>query len=388
MNPPDKLEDFVVRTPPEFPFVSTHWPTFVAKSVVAGLALAFVVVALRPDLLGRGAPAPVFVASFADAVEKTAPSVVNIYAASAPQRSFVLRPGLKGQPPPTEQRTATSLGSGVILSADGYVVTNDHVIADAEELFVSLHDGRVARATVVGVDPDTDLALLHIEATGLPAMPLGRSDELRTGDMVIAIGNPFGIGQTVTQGIVSATGRDQLGLNSFENFIQTDAAINPGNSGGALVNIAGAMVGINTAIVSSNGSEGIGFAIPVNLVRGVVEQLIENGRVVRGWLGVNAENLSPGLASLMGIGGSGGILLTGVYPNTPAEQAGLRSGDVIVAVNQRPITKLQDALHQVAQTAPGTTIQLSGLHRNGEPFDIQTKVIERPITRNFPARGS
>ncbi len=363
------------------------WLWFIAKSVVAGLALAFIVVAVRPSLIARdAAPRPVAVASFADAVSRTAPSVVNIYSADASPNRLLLRPGLRGRPA-TQPRTATSLGSGVILTNDGYVVTNDHVVAGSNELFVALQDGRVARARVVGVDPDTDLALLHIDATDLPSMPLGRSDEMRTGDIVIAIGNPFGIGQTVTQGIVSATGRDQLGLNDFENFIQTDAAINPGNSGGALVNVAGELVGINTAIVSSLGSEGIGFAIPVNLVRGVVEQLIENGRVVRGWLGVNAENLSPALASLMGIDGSGGILLTGVYPNTPAEAAGLRSGDVIVAVNKRPITKLQDALHQVARTAPGTAIRLSGRHRNGEPFDIVTKVIERPITRASPARG-
>ena len=360
---------------------------FIARSAVAGLAIAFVAVALRPQLLVPPQPPAQQLASFADAVARTSASVINIYSAQPLPGVGLTRPGVRGQQQPSAARAATSLGSGVILTEDGYVVTNDHVIAAADELYVSLQDGRVASASVVGTDPDTDLALLRVQSSGLPAMPLGRSDTLRTGDLVIAIGNPFGIGQTVTQGIVSATGRDQLGLNDFENFIQTDAAINPGNSGGALVNVEGELVGINTAIVSSMGSEGIGFAIPVNLVRGVVEQLIEHGRVVRGWLGVNAANLRPEMSSFLGLSGTGGIVLTGIYPDTPAERAGLRPGDIILMVNDRPVTRLQDALHQVARTAPGTTIHLSGQRLDGKPFAIETTVIERPVSGRDLTRG-
>ncbi|MFK8017592.1 MAG: S1C family serine protease [Gammaproteobacteria bacterium] len=350
--------------------------SFLAKSVVVGLALAFVAVALRPTLLSPATSNNPFV-SFADAVERSAPSVVSIYSAGAP------RPSSNGLGTPT--RTATSLGSGVIVTHDGYIVTNEHVVARDADLFVSLHNGSVAAATVIGTDPDTDLALLHIEASGLPAMALSDSTNVRVGDVVIAIGNPFGIGQTVTQGIVSATGRSQLGMNTFEDFVQTDAAINPGNSGGALVNALGELVGINTAVVSGPGSEGISFAIPVNLVEGVVAQLIENGRVIRGWLGVRAEPLPPNMASFLRL--PGGILLKTVYPNTPAADVGLQPGDVITAVNDQPISQVRDALHRVARSTPGSTIVLSGLHRDGQPFDIKTTVIERPPQTPF-ARGS
>lgn len=358
--------------------------SFFLKSAVVGLALAFVAVAVRPSLLAPQIAAPVM--SFAPAVERSAPSVVSIYSATAPRAT-----NAPGQPP---SRRATSLGSGVIMTADGYIVTNEHVVAGAGDLFVSLQNGAVAAATLIGKDPDTDLALLAIDASALPnmaanrlpAMPLGDSDYVRTGDIVIAIGNPFGIGQTVTQGIVSATGRSQLGLNSFEDFVQTDAAINPGNSGGALVNATGELVGINTAVVTGRGSEGISFAIPVNLVKGVVAQLIENGRVIRGWLGVRAEPLSPAHANFLGL--HGGIKVNGVYPDTPAERAGLRRGDIITFVNEKPVSQLRDALHRVARAEPGTQIALSGLHLDGEPFDIVTTVIERPPPEPGIARGS
>jgi serine protease DegS len=356
---------------------------FIVKSAVVGLALAFVAVAFRPSLLGR--PAPVQITSFAPAVERSAPSVVSIYSATT-----VRAPRAPGQRP---ARRATSLGSGVIMTADGYIVTNEHVVAGAGDLFVSFQNGAVAAARLIGTDPDTDLALLavnssslpDVEPNQLPSMPLGDSDSVRTGDIVIAIGNPFGIGQTVTQGIVSATGRSQLGLNSFEDFVQTDAAINPGNSGGALVNAAGELVGINTAVVTGRGSEGISFAIPVNLVKGVVAQLIENGRVVRGWLGVRAEPLSPAQANFLGL--AGGIKVNGVYPDTPAERAGLRRGDIITYVNDEPVTQVRDALHRVARAEPGSQIALAGLHLDGEPFNIVTTVIERPPPEPGIARG-
>ncbi|MEO1573574.1 MAG: trypsin-like peptidase domain-containing protein [Pseudomonadota bacterium] len=345
---------------------------FLAKSAVVGLALAFVAVALKPELLVRQ-PAPLM--SLADAVERSAPSVVSIYSANAVGGTGV--------------RQATSLGSGVIVTADGYVVTNEHVVQGAGDLFVSLQNGDVAAATLIGTDPDTDLALLTINpaqvSAPLPAMPLGDSTGVRTGDIVIAIGNPFGIGQTVTQGIVSATGRSQLGLNSFEDFVQTDAAINPGNSGGALVNASGELVGINTAVVTGRGSEGISFAIPVNLVKGVVAQLIENGRVIRGWLGVTAESLSPVETSFFGV--NGGIVLKQVYPNTPAALAGLRVGDIIIAINDEPVAQLKDALHRVARTEPGTRIELSGVSRSRERFETVATIIERPPPPRTAARG-
>ena len=347
---------------------------FITKSIVVGLAAAFVAVALRPQLLAP-VSAPVQISSFADAVERSAPSVVSIYSAGTLAQT-------RGSAP---TRTARSLGSGVIVTDDGYVVTNEHVVANAQDLFVSRNDGSVSAATLIGTDPDTDLALLHIDGPSLQAMALGDSTKVRTGDIVIAIGNPFGIGQTVTQGIVSATGRSQLGMNTFEDFVQTDAAINPGNSGGALVNAVGELVGINTAIVSERGSEGISFAIPVNLVEGVVAQLIENGRVIRGWLGVRAGPLPPNMASFLGL--EGGILLTSVYPDTPAAQVGLQPGDVITKVNKVPIVQLKEALHRVARSTPGSTIILSGWHRNGEPFDVTTTVIERPPQSSFPLDG-
>ena len=274
---------------------------FLGQSVVAGLAAAFVAVALEPELLRSRLDAAVAqsapgVASYAEAVAATAPAVVNIYTtrrvSTAPWLDFGEQP--RGYPNESggtaPQRIEDSLGSGVLVS-DGYVLTNEHVISDAQSIHVALNDGRVTEAALVGTDPDTDLALLQLELERLPEIQLGRSDSVRIGDVVLAIGNPFGIGQTVTQGIVSATGRSQLGLSLFENFIQTDASINPGNSGGALINTRGELVGINTAMFSRDDSEGIGFAIPVNLARGVMQQLIENGRVMRGWLGVDARDL-------------------------------------------------------------------------------------------------
>ena len=346
--------------------------TFLARSAVVGLAAAFLAVYLFPDLLpGRSVSTSQGPASYASAVVSTAPAVVNLIGAS---RGPAATPGAVTG----DSVVGESLGSGVILSAEGHVITNDHVIAGARAIDVVLTDGRVAPATLVGTDPDTDLALLKIGLDNLPRILLGRSDTLRVGDVVLAIGNPFSIGQTVTQGIVSGTRRGQLGLSPFENFIQTDAAINLGNSGGALVNASGELVGINTAFFSRRlDSEGIGFAIPVNLVRGVMADLIEHGHVIRGWLGVGTETLTAEQARSLGLEDPFGIILTSVQQGSPADLAGLRPADVITHINDQPVVVWQDALRQVARMAPGTPIVLTG-SRLGRSFRVAAEVAERP----------
>jgi serine protease DegS len=349
---------------------------FLFQSTVGGLAVAFVIVALRPELLSPHQRAPAVAAapvSYADTVERTAPAVVNIYTGLQSSRLQSLHD--------TEPAPTSSLGSGVIVSDDGYILTNEHLVRGTEPVQVALIDGRVTDARVVGTDPDTDLALLKVDLSPLPVIRLGRSDTVRTGDVVLAIGNPFGIGQTVTSGIISATGRSQLGLNLFENFIQTDAPINPGNSGGALVNVAGELVGVNTAMFSSGtdlDSEGIGFAIPVNLARGVMAQLIEHGRVMRGWLGVHASRIEPQYASRMGMeDGRQGVLLSGVLPHGPASRAGLRVGDVVLSLDDEPISTPEQALNHVARLPPGSLVRVQA-RREGIAFEVQARVAERP----------
>ncbi len=355
----------------------THWLSallrFVPQSIVAGLAAAFVVVALRPDLLAPGGTTVVVApASYAEAVEASAPAVVNIYTGLGPAVDL----GDFGVEP-----AASSLGSGVIVSEAGYVLTNEHLVRGAGPIQVALNDGRIARAHLVGSDPDTDLALLQLDLSPVPVIRLGRSDRVRTGDVVLAIGNPFGIGQTVTQGIVSATGRSQLGLSLFENFIQTDAPINPGNSGGALVNVAGELIGVNTAMFYSGTdreSEGIGFAIPVDLARGVMGQLIEHGRVLRGWLGVHASPIRPAQAADFGLSeGQSGVLLSSVMPHGPASRAGLRAGDVVLSLDDRPVVTPHQALTHVAGLAPGSLVRVQA-QREGIPFEVEARVAERP----------
>ena len=365
--------------------------SFLFKSVIVGLAAAFVIVYLKPELLLNNGPGP-GVASYSSAVNIAAPAVVNIYSTRAPDRALSLRDHplyqfffLDNQTRPP-QGLESSLGSGVIVSDDGYIVTNHHLIGDADIIYVALADGPVADARLVGTDPDTDLALLKVGLNNLPAMTLGRSDTLQVGDVVLAIGNPFGIGQTVTQGIVSATGRGQLGLSRFENFIQTDAPINLGNSGGALVDTQGQLVGINTAVFSNTAATtqtggaqpvGIGFAIPVNLVRGVMNQLIQHGRVIRGWLGVVPATLTPQDAAQLGVPGATGIVLVGIRPDSPADRAGLKPLDVITHINETEMLVWQDALHKIAQIAPGTSVHLRGI-RAGVDFEIDLEVAERP----------
>jgi S1-C subfamily serine protease len=390
------------------------WLRWVASWVALGLAAAIAIVWLWPDPedpvavpeTPESAPiveveaaaaekpesAPVqppVMLSYADAVDHAAPAVVNIYT----ERRVVVSnvPALPPQFgqlfgeawPDYRERVERSLGSGVIYDANGHVVTNFHVIERAAQINVQLRDGREASATLVGVDRDTDLAVLRIQLGNLPVMPIGRSDRLRVGDPVLAIGNPLGLQHTVTQGIVSATGRGRLGVATFENFIQTDAAINFGNSGGALVDGSGRLVGLNSVIAGRQaGIEGIGFAIPVDLVRGVVDAILRDGRVVRGWIGVVPGDLNPSDAAQFGLP-EGAVLVRAVYPNSPAAAQGVTRGDFITEVNGTAVRGAQDLLARVAMLKPGQGVRL-GLLR-GPPIKdsvqehkVRIQVIERP----------
>jgi S1-C subfamily serine protease len=277
------------------------------------------------------------------------------------------------------------LGSGVIVDTAGTIVTNQHVIAGADSIRVQLADSRIADATIVGQDPDTDIAILHLAMDKLPIMPVGRSDTLRVGDIVLAIGNPYGLSQTVTQGIVSATGRGQLGLATFENFIQTDAAINLGNSGGALIDAQGDLVGINTAVLNRayGGPEGIGFAIPVNLVRGVMEQILKVGHVVRGWLGFVPQDLSDEQAAQLGIAAGGGVTVVNILVKSPAFESGVRPGDLITGLQGEPVQSSQDLVSRVAALPPGSLVELEGRHGR-DPYKLKLKVLERPTRQVQP----
>jgi serine protease DegS len=374
--------------------------SFLIRAAVVGLAAAFLVVWWKPALLGKtavpvqSAPTvysrpPIVMQSFADAVARAAPAVVNIYTARVVTERTQVAPlnQLFGDFWPSyRQRVERSLGSGVIVNAAGTIVTNQHVIAGADSIRVQLADGRIAEASIVGQDPDTDLAILHLGIDKLPIMPLGRSDTLRVGDIVLAIGNPYGLSQTVTQGIVSATGRGQLGLATFENFIQTDAAINLGNSGGALIDANGDLVGINTAVLNraSGGPEGIGFAIPMNLVRGVMEQILKQGHVVRGWLGFVPQDLSDEQAAQLGIAAGGGVTVVNILVKSPAYEAGVRPGDLITGLGSEAVQSSQDLVSRVAALKPGAQVQLDGRHGR-QPYEVELKVLERP-TRQIQAQ--
>jgi S1-C subfamily serine protease len=332
--------------------------------------------ALDPALPLRQAP----VSSYAEAVRRAAPAVVNVYAARIVTERLprnILQDPFGELGPRYRQRLEQSLGSGVIVDAAGQVVTNHHVIADAAAIRVQLADGREADAQVIGRDPDTDLALLRIDLRDLPAIELGRSSALRVGDIVLAIGNPIGLSATVTQGIVSATGRGQLGVAVFENFIQTDAPINVGNSGGALINTRGELVGINTAIIARNlGVEGIGFAIPVDLVRGVVGELVARGRVVRGWVGFDVANIDDATARAAGLA-RGGVVIVKLYQGSPAQQAGLQPGDLVTRIGGRAPTSAQEVQVRIAASQPGTAL-LIGVQRGTQAADAQLQVVEQP----------
>jgi serine protease DegS len=376
---------------------------FALKWAVAGLAFAAVLLWMRPDLRQTApvlathatspGPEPSTAAtngtppaaipvtagssatlSYADAVARSAPAVINIFIARVVTERT--RPERYGQ------RIEGSLGSGVIVDTHGHVVTNHHVIANAQKIRIQLADGRSADATVVGDDPETDLALLKIELLQLPVMPMGRSDRLRVGDVALAIGNPYGLSQTVTHGIVSATGRDELGITQFESFIQTDAAINVGNSGGALINAQGELIGINTAVLGANvnesaRSEGIGFAIPVNMVRGVVDQILKYGHVRRGWLGVTSEAVSPQRAAALGLPNTQGAELTEVDADSPAARAGLQSGDVLTVLNGQGVRDVHEALNRVAALKPGSRLRIQGRGDRGA-IDLSVTIAERP----------
>lgn len=368
---------------------------FIAGSVVGGLALAFLIVALRPELLRSArpaaapppapAPAPSVPAptrvTYAAAVQRAAPAVVNVYTARLVTERIAPSLGeLFGEYLPRyRQRIERSLGSGVIVDEAGHIVTNHHVIANADSIRVQLADGRVADARIVGRDPDTDLAVLKIDLLPLPVVALGRSDELKVGDVVLAIGNPIGLSQTVTHGIVSAVSRQQLGIAPLEDFIQTDAPINFGNSGGALIDASGALVGINTAIIAKNiGVEGIGFAIPVNMVRGVLSEIIAHGRVIRGWIGIVPEDLPEEQAQELGLS-EPAVLVGNLYVGSPAQQAGLQPGDLLLAIEGVPPHTAQDALGRIANHKPGSTVRLKVL-RGGRTFEVRAQVGERPRT--------
>jgi len=376
---------------------------FILSYILVGAAVAVAVVTFAPDLLQqrrpvvelRRAPEPSGAipqngpVSYAAAVAKAAPAVVNIFTSKhvASRPSPLLNdplfrrffgdsfPGLE------RDRVETSLGSGVIVSPQGYVLTNNHVIDGADQIRVALADGRFADAQLVGADPDTDLAVLKVALQDLPVIGLGNSDALRVGDVVLAIGNPFGVGQTVTQGIVSATGRTRLGLSTFEDFIQTDAAINPGNSGGALVTAHGDLVGINTAIFSrSGGSMGIGFAIPTQLAEQVLSSIIEHGRVIRGWLGIEAQALTPQLAESFGLSSTDGVLIAGVLRGGPADRAGLQPADIVLKLDDQPVRDSQTLLRLITAHKPGETLKIEG-YRNGRIFRTEAIVAERPPVR-------
>jgi len=355
------------------------WLLF-AQTVTVLLAAYFVVGTLKPDWLGNHStrlgslplmeapatsPTAVPPGSFRLAAQKSSAAVVSINTSKAARNNpnsndpwFKFFFGEQGNEP------QVGLGSGVIVSASGYILTNNHVVESADEIEVILNDSRHAKAKVIGTDPDSDLAVLKIELDRLPAIVLGNSDTLQVGDQVLAIGNPFGVGQTVTGGIVSALGRNQLGINTFENFIQTDAAINPGNSGGALVDTNGNLLGINTAIYSrSGGSMGIGFAIPVSTAKLVLEGIVKDGQVTRGWIGVEPNDLSPELAETFGVKTRAGVIITGVLQNGPAAQSGIRPGDVITAVAGKSVSNVSELLSSVAALKPGTASKFDLLRR-------------------------
>ncbi len=350
-----------------------HWLLF-SQTVTVLLAAWFIVATLKPQWLrvagigqgitllqaGDGDSAHRPAGSLSNAAQKASPAVVSINTSQSRRKNpHAQDPWFRffyGEP---EDNTPTGLGSGVIVSPEGHILTNNHVIEDADDIEVVLTDGRRAAARVMGTDPDTDLALLKISLDKLPVIVLGQSEQLLVGDVVLAIGNPFGVGQTVTSGIVSALGRSQLGINTFENFIQTDAAINPGNSGGALVDVNGHLMGINTAIYSrSGGNMGIGFAIPVSTAQQVMKELISTGRVTRGWIGVEPQDISTELASSFNLPRANGqalqgVVITGVLQNGPAARAGIRPGDVITRIEQQPVSNVSELLRQVAALQPG-----------------------------------
>ena len=370
------------------------WLLF-AQAVTVLLAAYFVVATLKPEWINKRATSLGGVVSIVEApasnpgvtapgslsapAKKASPAVVSINTSKAAQRHPRSNdPWCRFCCGDQDDQPQVGLGSGVIVSPDGYILTNNHVVEGADEIEVTLNDSRHTRGKVIGTDPDTDLAVLKIELDKLPVIVLGDSDGLQVGDQVLAIGNPFGVGQTVTSGIVSALGRNQLGINNFENFIQTDAAINPGNSGGALIDVNGNLQGINTAIYSrSGGSMGIGFAIPVSMAKIVLEGIVKEGQVRRGWIGVEPSDLSPELAETFGVKADSGVIITGVLQNGPAAKAGIRPGDVITSVGEKKTDNVQALLTAVAGLKPGTTSRFA-LQRGSDKMELDVTPGLRP----------
>ena len=377
------------------------WLIF-AQAVTVSLAVLFVLLSLKPEWLGeRSGPTAVTIqqalppsvagnqgapASYADAAQRALPSVVHIFTSKevrAQQHPFANDPlfrhffGDRFNNKP--QQRSSGLGSGVIVSPEGYILTNNHVIEAADEIEVALHNGRKLPARIVGRDPEADLAVLQVQTDDkLQAITFGHTEQLRVGDVVLAIGNPFGVGQTVTMGIISALGRSHLGINTFEDFIQTDAAINPGNSGGALVDAAGHLVGINSAIYSrTGGSLGIGFAIPVSLARSVMEQIIQTGSVTRGWIGVEVQAINPELAESFGLPSAEGTLISGVMRGSPADRAGIRPGDILLSVEGRKVNDPQAMLEAIAALTPGRKASLD-IRRGKDTQELKVEIGRRP----------
>ncbi|WP_297325775.1 Do family serine endopeptidase [Nitrosomonas sp.] len=372
------------------------WLIF-AQTATVLLAIFFVVSTLRPELLPwkpRGEivtvkeVAPVVDTerpdSYAKAAEIAMPSVVNIFTSkeiSEPAHPLLNDPTFRqffGEQFETRPRRTSSLGSGVIVSPNGYILTNHHVIEAADEVEVALVDGRKAKASMIGSDPESDLAVLKVKLNDLPAITFGQSQQVKVGDVVLAVGNPFGVGQSVTMGIVSALSRSRVGINTFENFIQTDAAVNPGNSGGALTDTSGNLIGINTAIYSrTGGSLGIGFAIPTHVAKQIMEQIIQSGSVIRGWLGVSMQDMTQDLAESFGLDNLTGALIAGVLKDGPADQAGIKPGDILIAVEGKPVTSSSELLNLVAALPPGNTVTVTVI-RSKQEKSIPIKVGVRP----------
>ena len=378
------------------------WLLF-AQSTTVALGVLFIIALFKPDLLGwqwqqpgltiQQAPQPAANAvsvseSFAPAAQKVIPSVVNVFTQQkvrTPAHPALQDPIFRyffGDRLDERPREVSNLGSGVIVSPNGYILTNHHVVEAADEIQVALANGQTLPARVVGADPETDLAVLKIEAGDLPAITFAQLDSLKVGDWVLAVGNPFGVGQTVTAGIVSALGRTHLGINTFENFIQTDAAINPGNSGGALVDANGNLVGVNSAIYSrTGGSQGIGFAIPVSIARQVMEQIIQSGSVTRGWVGIEVQDLSPELAESFNLNTVEGALIAGVLKGGPADVGGIRPGDILLAINNKKVTNSATLLNLIAALQPGAQAQLT-VSRKQQSQVLNVQVGRRPMQQS------
>lgn len=374
---------------------------YISWPAIAGLLMAAVALLLFPQALNHkngmetGGLSPDVSdswegpVSYSAAVQRASPSVVNIYTQKTLARTRhpllddpFFRRFFNSSNLPQQQRMESSLGSGVILTQEGYILTNNHVVTSADEIVVQLQDGREAMVKVVGSDPDTDLAVLKVDLDRLTPAKIADPGQARVGDVVLAIGNPFGVGQSVTQGIISATGRNGLGLNTFENFIQTDAAINPGNSGGALVDAHGNLLGINSAILDRTGySVGIGFAIPANTAMKVLKDIVEHGYVIRGWLGVEARPLTREAAQQLNLDPPSGLVITNIYINSPAHLAGLQPGDIITRINDYWVVDNERSMNLIADLSPGDSVKLEVI-RNGEKSTIMAVAGTRPTTNS------